>query len=107
MTIYEYIQREESLVRIHGDYIKAKPYGLVEVWLNAGKNGVNHYFSINIDGQRKFVTVDFKTANDRRYYEPSIFGLKAMKVTCNGYIYEDERGYTHFAIKDLNNFTRV
>ncbi len=107
MTAYDVITNEEKQAKIHSEFRTVKPYSLVESWLSASKSGVGHYFSIDIDGHRYFISVDLKTANGRRYFEPSLFGTKAMKVTCNGYVYVDEKGYARFAIKDLNNFARV
>lgn len=107
MTAYDVIKNEEVNVRVHGEYITAKPYSLVESWINVSKRGYGYYFGIDVDGKRYFVSIDPKTANGRRWVEPSILGYKNMKVSMNGYVYVDEKGYANFAIKDLNNFAQL
>lgn len=103
-TVYDVIKNKEVNVKIHDKFITAKPYSLVESWINVSKRGYGYYFSIDVDGKRHFISIDPKTANGRRWVEPSLFGYKNMKITANGYIYVNERGYTNFVIKDLNNF---
>jgi len=107
MTAYEVIKNEEVRVKAHDEFITAKPYSLVESWINVSKRGYGYYFSIDVCGQRYFVSIDAKTANGRRWVEPSILGYKNMKVNANGYVYVDEKGYANFVIKDLNNFERI
>lgn len=107
MTAYDLIVNKEVKVKVHGEYITAKPYSLVESWINVSKRGYGYYFSIDTDGKRYFVSMAAKTANDRRWVEPSILGYKNMKITANGYVYLDKNGYAQFAIKDLNNFEKI
>ena len=107
MTAYEAIKNEEVKVNVHGEIITAKPYSLSESWINVSKRGYGYYFSIDVDGQRFFVSMDAKTANDKHWVEPSILGYKNMKVNANGYVYPDSKGYAQFAIKDLNNFQKA
>lgn len=106
---YDIVDWEPKNVRVHGEYIKAKPYFLREIWLNISKSGRNYYFSIDHNGQRYFVTIDNKTANDRHWFDwyDSIYWTKALKISANGYIYLNKKGYPTFTIKDLNNFERV
>lgn len=107
MTAYDVIVNQEVRVKVHGEYITAKPYSLVESWISVAKRGYGYYFSIDIDGKRYFVSMDAKSANDRRWVEPSILGYKNMKISANGYVYVDKNGYANFVIKDLNNFARI
>lgn len=107
MTAYDVIVNEEVRVKVHGEYITAKQYSLVESWINVSKRGYGYYFSIDADGKRYFVSMDAKTANDRHWVEPSILGYRNMKITANGYVYLDKNGYAQFVIKDLNNFERI
>lgn len=107
-TAYDVIKTEEGRYKIHGETRTAKPYSLVESWVNVSKSGFGYYFPIDIDGKRYFVTIDDKTANGRHWYEERLFGfLRNKKITANGYIYITDKGYANFVIKDLNNYEQV
>ena len=108
-TVYDYIKtKPHDFIKIHGEYKNGvKPYTLKESWINPSKFGGGYYFSLDIDGKRHFIPIDFKTANGRRFYEPSIFGEKAMKINANGYIYLDNNNKARYVIKDLNNYERI
>ncbi len=105
-TAYDVIENKEEKARIHGEFIVAKPYSLREAWVNQSKRGYGYYFSIDVNGKRYFISIDYKTANGRRWYDP-LDGYKAMKISANGYVYVDKKGYANFVIKDLMNFARV
>lgn len=106
-TAYDIIENQAGQYKIHGETITAKPYSLVESWINVSKRGYGYYFGIDVDGKKYFVSIDPKTANDRRWIEPSILGYKNMKISANGYVYIDSKGYANFVIKDLNNFSKI
>ena len=106
MNAYDIIKNEEVKVRIHDEFITAKPYSLVESWVNVSKRGYGYYFGIKVEDKVYFVSIDIKTANGKHWYEESILGYKNMKISANGYVYIDEKGYAHFAIKDLNNIAK-
>nr|DAO90250.1 MAG TPA: hypothetical protein [Caudoviricetes sp.] len=106
-TAYDVIENKEGRYKIHGELITAKPYSLIESWISVSKRGYGYYFGIDVGGKKYFVSIDSKTANDRRWVEPSILGYKNMKVSANGYIYVDTKGYANFVIKDLNNFSKI
>lgn len=43
--------------------------------------------------------VEKEKSRGRRWYEP-LDGYKAMKISANGYVYVDQKGYANFVIKD-------
>lgn len=107
--VYDFIKTTpQNFIKIHGEYKSGvKPYALISSWINPSKYGGGYYFSLDIDGKRHFIPIDYKTANGRRFYEPSILGEKAMKINANGYIYLDKNNKARYVIKDLNNYARV
>lgn len=101
-TVFDYIQRPQVRAKIHGKFPEhARRFSLNEIWINAGPYG--HYFSLEIDGKREFVSVDPKAANGNRFIEIS-FVPTSYKVKGNGYIYLDEKGKARFAFADGNNY---
>lgn len=105
-TAYDVIENKEEKARIQGEFITAKPYSLREVWVNQSKRGYGYYFYIDVGGKRYFISIDGKTANGRRWYD-ILDNYNSMKISANGYVYVDQKGYANFVIKDLNNFERI
>lgn len=105
MSVYKQIMAPELEIKIHGEIIKAKPFNLDNKWLNVSKSGTGFYFILDTDGKRaNFISVDNLTANDRYWLEYCNTSGGNKKVSCKGYLYISEEGYTHYAIKNVSNF---
>jgi hypothetical protein len=108
---FEFVENKAHKVTINGKFIQeAKDYSLRSVWINKSKYGRGYYFSLDIDGQRHFIPIDYKTANGKSWLSLDEIihrGSKPMKISSDGFIYLGEDGKPRYAIKNKTTWEQV